>query len=107
MEKKKEMKINLFGTVYIIRHVSNLKDDKDGHEIFGCLHGAPDRLIEIAENMNDKPLSEEEKRLTLLHELFHAFLYSGQYLSCGDDEPLVEWLSRCMNEALKSKVIQL
>lgn len=61
--------------------------------------------IEVAKKLDKIKVSIEEQRLTLLHELFHAILKEGQYLSCADDEPLVEWLARSINEAIKKKII--
>lgn len=43
--------------------------------------------------------------LSLLHELFHAVLAEGQYLSSTSDEPLVEWLARCTKHLIDQKVI--
>lgn len=40
----------------------------------------------------------------MLHEIVHSIFQTGQYMSCDNDEPLVEWTARCL-KALKQQHI--
>lgn len=53
------------------------------------------------------PIPRQESEICLLHELFHVILTEGQYLSCSDDEPLVEWLARCTKHLVDQKVLDI
>ena len=45
-------------------------------------------------------MSKDDMKLTLLHELIHAVLDEGQYGNVSADEPMVEWLARCIKSLL-------
>ena len=40
----------------------------------------------------------------MLHELTHSILDTGGYNNSSSDEPLVEWIARCLNSLLKQNV---
>ena len=105
--KLKDTKFNLFGTEYTIKYVDKIEDknsrDEDV-EIYGQTIYCS-REIKIAKTVYGEKQPLEEMRLTLLHEIMHAIFTSGQYLSCSSDEPLVEWVSRCLNQLIKEKII--
>lgn len=44
-------------------------------------------------------------KLTFLHELMHVILSTGQYNNCNNDEPLVEWLARCIYSLKNQNII--
>ena len=46
------------------------------------------------------PVDSSEHKITLIHELIHAILNEGQYLSSSGDEPMVEWLARCIKSLM-------
>ena len=43
--------------------------------------------------------------ITLVHEIIHAVLDTGQYLEESQKEPLVEWLARCIISLLKQDIL--
>ena len=55
--------------------------------------------------VNDAKMSNEEMTRTLLHEINHAILNSGQYFDTNSDEPLVEWIARCYYSILFNQKI--
>ncbi len=99
--------IDIFGTIYTIEFAKTVTVERDGElkEVYGVTY-YDSKLIQIASTVNGKKQPKEEMKLTLIHELIHAFLTTGQYLSCSGDEPLVEWLARCFNLLLKEKLIR-
>lgn len=103
----KEKKFDIFGVEYLIKEVKEIKvEDKEG--VFR--HGETNSLtreIQIAKSAKNIDLGKRDNRLTLLHELFHAFLDEGQYLDLSDEEPLVEWLARCTNAAIEQGVLKM
>ena len=101
-----ERKLNLFGTTYRVREVDTIVNEENGHNLYD-LCNFTNHIIEVAKKIDNKKVTDREQRISLLHELFHAFLKEGQYMSCSDDEPLVEWLARCLNAAIEQKIIKI
>jgi Zn-dependent peptidase ImmA (M78 family) len=94
-------KINIYGTNFYIKFEDQVTDEK-GNYIFGKVQN---RIISIStKDMENKKLPKEEVEITVLHELFHAILESGQYWSSNEDEPLVEWLARSINSLIKQGI---
>ena len=54
---------------------------------------------------NGKAIDKETIENTIRHELVHMIFLSGQYLSCYDDEPLVEWTAKALGQLIKSNLI--
>lgn len=78
----------------------------DNRWLFGEIE-SPSRIITISTKKPDgSKLSKDEIELTLLHEIVHSIFQTGQYMSCDNDEPLVEWTARCL-KALKEQKIML
>lgn len=94
IEKLHNKKIDIFGTKYTIKIVDRLKNDDDSG-YYGLTHH-DSHIIEIAKYADDTKQSNEDMIRTLLHEINHAIFATGQYLQTNDDEPLIEWLARCM-----------
>jgi hypothetical protein len=106
MKKYQDREFDLFGIKWTIKYVDKLEEtNKEDGYFFGISH-VDSATIQIALlDSKGKPLSEETIRITLLHELTHAILGSGSYESSTHDEPMVEWIARCINSLLKQKVI--
>ena len=102
-----EKKLNLFGTQYLIKFVDEIKREEDGKtSITEGLCDSANRIISVALKQPDgNPTPAYDLRKNLLHECFHAILDEGQYLNNSDDEPLVEWLARCMTSILDQGVL--
>ena len=93
IEKLHNKKIDLFGTKYTIKLIDKLEDENSRYD--GMTHH-DSFTIEIARYVDNSKLNNEEMAKTLLHEINHAIFASGQYLQTNNDEPLIEWLARCM-----------
>lgn len=102
----KDQEYNLLGTKIKVKFVDSVYD-KDGYWIYGQIEyiGDLDIITISTKNKDGKNLTKQSVYRTLRHELFHAILSKGQYHSCCEDEPLVEWLALCTdllnNQGLK------
>lgn len=98
MKDNRNIKVDFFGTEWTVRFVEKgvTMPDSEGKETWvagRCNYEK--RVIDVSTKDSDnEPLPAKEIMITLLHELFHASLVSGQYLNSSGDEPLVEWLAR-------------
>jgi hypothetical protein len=52
---------------------------------------------------NDLPSNEIE--ISILHELIHSILRTGQYINTNNDEPMVEFLARSLYSLIKQGII--
>jgi hypothetical protein len=104
MSKIKDFKFKLFGSTYSVSFVDVITLPN----CEGFLYGYCDnicRSIKIATKDSDgKPFPIEEIKISLFHEISHAVLNTGGYVTEGSNEQLVEWLGRCMNSLLEQKV---
>ena len=102
-----DIKFKIFGSNWTIKFKDKVFiTTDDGQQYALGLADPGKRVLWIStecEDGTDIPLSEV--RLTVLHEMIHAYFVTGQYLSCHQDEPLVEWLARCINAMIESKTI--
>jgi hypothetical protein len=98
----KDFKFTIANDNWLVKYVDNLEDG-EGNVLFGqTLYG--DNIIRIATHRpNGKRYSDKEIQRTLLHELVHVIFAEGQYLGSCNDEPLVEWVARCLQDLLKFK----
>lgn len=102
---KKSRTIKIFTDKYKLQFVDRLEAEKEGDFAFGETNSAR-HIIQIATKGPDgEPLNDDIIEQTLIHELIHAILNEGQYLAYSDDEPLVEWLAKCLKHLINQKVI--
>ena len=95
----KDRTIDIFGSKWKLKFVDkiDLEDDSNPDGITD----ANKRLIAISTNQSDN-----ETIITLLHELIHAILATGQYLSSSQNEPMVEFVARSLYSLTKQGLIQ-
>jgi hypothetical protein len=108
MEEKtqifKNRTVNIFGSKYSIKFVDEVVD-RDDNWIYG-ITDVYNKVIRISTKLPcGKSIQKEELETTLIHELLHAILNSGQYNGYSDDESLVEWIARCLVSLRKQKVL--
>ena len=104
IQKLHNKKIDIFGSKYTIKIVDKIEEE-DGYYRGMAYHGK--RIIELARYADNVRISDNEIIETLLHEINHAILATGQYLDSNDDEPLVEWIARCYYSILfKQKLLK-
>lgn len=97
-------KFNIFGSKWCIKYIDTLIKDNEGIS-FGECDNVKHTLTIATKDESNKNLDTDEIELTKIHEIIHAILVSGQYISCNNDEPLVEWLARCIYSLKKQKVL--
>ena len=102
IQKLHNKKIDIFGAKYTIKIVDRLQD---GDAIYTGSTYHDSLIIKIARYVNNTKISNEEMIRTLLHEINHAILNSGQYFDTNSDEPLVEWIARCYYSILFNQKI--
>ena len=102
IQKLHNKKIDIFGTKYTIKIVDRIEDE-NGQYRGMSYHGK--LIIELARYADNIRISDNEIIKTLLHEINHAILATGQYFNSNDDEPLVEWLARCYYSILFNQKI--
>lgn len=95
----KDRVIDLFGSKWKIKFVDDIQVP-DNADVDG-LTDSTNRLISIKTQQ-----AKQEQGITLLHELIHSMLNTGQYLNASRDEPMVEWLARCFHVLIKQGVLK-
>lgn len=95
----KDRTIDIFGSKWKLKFVDkiDLEDDSNPDGITD----ANKRLIAVSTNQSDN-----EVMITLLHELIHAILDTGQYLNSSQNEPMVEFVARSLYSLTKQGLIQ-
>lgn len=95
----KDRTIDIFGSKWKLKFVDkiDLEDDSNPDGITD----ANKRLIAVSTNQSDN-----EVMVTLLHELIHAILDTGQYLNSSQNEPMVEFVARSLYSLTKQRLIQ-
>lgn len=101
IEKLHNKKVDLYGTVYTIKIQDAIKENENNKEYYGlCNHS--EKVIYVARTFYGKKVSKSAMYITLLHEVMHSIFNEGQYKSCNNDEPLVEWCARCLYKIKKT-----
>lgn len=93
----RDFSFKIFNTNWTVSFIDTFKEevDKDTFKLGDTNYET--NVIRVATKTKDGIiLPESTVQLTLLHEMMHAILGSGQYNYYSDDEPLVEWLANCI-----------
>ena len=101
----KNIKFKIFDSTWNIKFEDKYFKADEGGTIFGETDPNT-RTIRISlRDINGNPYKENNIRVTVLHELFHAIFLEGQYLNEYNDVPIVEWSAKCINSLLNQHVI--
>lgn len=100
----KNKSFNIFGTKYKIKFVDNVLDE-EGNWIYGKIDTFSKEIQVSIKLSNGKDVQENEILITLYHEIIHTILLTGQYINSNNDEPLVEWLARCILSLKNQKIL--
>lgn len=73
--------------------------------MFGRTNAIDKHIYIATKNDNNKKLSNVEIKTTLYHELIHAILSEGAYGKESDNEPLVEWIAKCLVQLNTNNII--
>lgn len=94
---------DIFGTIFTIKLVDTLDED-DNNLHYGLTEGNT-KEIRISKEVMKAKQPDSEIYVTLVHEIIHAILNTGQYLEESQKEPLIEWLTRCIISLLKQDIL--
>ena len=94
---------DIFGTVFTIKLVDTL--DEDDNNLHYGLTEDNTKEIKISKEVIKAKQPDSEIYITLVHEIIHAVLNTGQYLEESQKEPLIEWLTRCIISLLKQDIL--
>lgn len=105
----KDRKFKFMDSVWTVRFVDRVEllDDQDSTATNFGLCDADRRTITIGlKDADGKSYPKEQVLKTLRHELMHMIMFEGQYVTCFNDEPLVEWLAKSIGLLLKQRVLE-
>ena len=94
---------NIFGTVFTIKLVDTL-DEEDKLLHYGITE-YNSKEIRISKEVMKTKQPDSEIYITLVHEIIHAILDTGQWLEESQKESLVEWIARCIISLLKQDIL--
>lgn len=94
---------DVFGTIFTIKLVDTL-DEEDSNLYYGLTKGNI-KEIRISKEVMKAKQPDSEVYVTLVHEIIHAVLDTGQWIEESQKEPLVEWLARCIISLLKQDIL--
>lgn len=100
----KNKSFNIFGSKYRIKFVDNVLN-RENNWVYGKTDVISKEILISTKLSNGKDVPENEILITLYHEIIHAILLAGQYINSSDDEPLVEWLARCILSLKNQKIL--
>ena len=100
----KNKSFNIFGTKYRIKFVDNVLDG-ESNWVYGKTDSSSKEIQISTKLSNGKDIQENEILITLYHEIIHAIFSAGQYMNSNNDEPLVEWLARCILSLKNQKIL--
>lgn len=96
--------VNILGTTYTIEYVDKIDIEEPNFRFGECCSASHN--IKIATKYYDKKdIEDYEISRNLLHEIIHAILDEGQYFQESNNEPLVEWLARCIQSIIKQNIL--
>lgn len=102
--KFKNREIDIFGSKYSLEYVDKIEAE-DGMFIEGVCQSSAGKIQIVKKDFNNKEIDNRNHTRVLFHELMHAILNEGQYFGSSADEPMVEWMARCLTSLKEQKVI--
>ena len=103
----KQTTFDIFGSKWklIICDAITEEDRKDEYFDYGITDGE-NRVIGVSvKNKKGNDLPSNEIEISILHELVHSILRTGQYINTNNDEPMVEFLARSLYSLIKQGII--
>lgn len=104
MKTIKQKRIKIFNTTYTIKYIDKIENNENKF-VFGRTNAIDKHIYIVTKNDNNKKLSNVEIKTTLYHELIHAILSEGAYKKESDNEPLVEWIAKCLVQLNTNNII--
>ena len=106
MKKSKDFEFELFGTTWKVVFVDAIESEEENVFKFGNTNSVTSTILIATKDMEGKPLAKDIIDITLLHELVHCIFGTGCYLGSNSDEPLTEWVARCLKSLMKQGVLE-
>lgn len=97
-------KFNIFGTTFRVLWMDVIPATEEEGFIYGQHNGVEKTLKIALKDKEGKTFPETEIELAFYHELTHAILSEGAY-GYTTDEPMVEWMAKCIRSLKQQKVI--
>lgn len=104
MKTTKQKRIKIFNTTYTIKYIDKIENNENKF-VFGRTNTVDKHIYIATKSYNNKKLSNVEIKTTLYHELIHAILSEGSYENETNDEPLVEWIAKCLVQLSTNNII--
>lgn len=87
----------IFNSTWTVTYVDQITEDlEEGEFRFGDTCYTNNKIRIALKDHKGERLPETTIKLTTLHEMVHAILFTGQYTSVSNDEPIVEWIANCL-----------
>lgn len=93
--------ISILGTEYQVEMLDEIKNENGDKVVEGICDSSNRSIKVILKRPDGKPLAMADVKKNLWHEIVHAILDEGQYLELSENEPLVEWMARCITDVLE------
>ena len=100
MERRyKDFDIEFFGEKIHVKFVNKVIDK--GVWCFGMCDDDDNSTILVSlYTKKNKPVSDNAIKVTIIHEMFHIIMNSGQFQRYSQNEPFVEWMAKSTYEIL-------
>lgn len=103
MEQKK---FKIFGEPWEIKWIDCIRNPEDRDMWRFGETDTGEHLIRIStQTIKGKPIKARSQEVTKMHELLHAILDEGQFLDEAVNEPLVEWIAKCLVSLKEQKML--
>ena len=103
-EKKwKDFEFELFGTKWKVTFIGKVEETEEFYQSGNCctINGT---IWVATQDGEGNPLAESAVRINLLHELSHAIFNTGCYNDSSNNEPMIEWIARCLNSLIVQNI---
>lgn len=106
MKEYKDRKIKIFDTQWTIKFLDQVYD-RDENWVFGICIGNKRTVYISLKAENGKSLSDQEIQDTVIHETIHAILDTMCFFDVSNNEPAVEWLTKCLVQLEKQGIFRI
>ena len=79
---------------------------EDGESFYFGISNATYKEIKLSTKLPDNTkIKDDSLQETYYHEILHSILNEGQYNEESDNEPLVEWIAKCLLQLKKQNAL--
>ena len=103
IEDSNNKQFDILGTIFTIKLAAT--SDEDDNTLHYGITECNTKEIRISKEVMKAKQSDSEIYITLVHEIMHVVLNTGQYLEESQKEPLIAWLTRCIISLLKQDIL--